>query len=56
MGRLRSFFARAIYDEQLHRELYGAWRHYPYAMRNTVALCLLVGLSIGWLAAWVVFA
>ena len=48
---MRDFWRRFVYDEQLHRELYSAWREYPYAMRNTVALFLMLGFVGGALLA-----
>lgn len=44
---MKSWFKRLVYDEQYHRELYAAWREYPYAMRNTVFTMLLIGINIG---------
>ena len=50
---MRNFWQRLAYDEQLHRELYRAWREYPYAMRNTCALFAMLGFAAGlWLGAW----
>jgi hypothetical protein len=44
---MKDWLKRLVYDEQYHRELYAAWRQYPYAMRNTVATFVMLGFALG---------
>lgn len=44
---MKNWMKKLFYDEQLHREVYNAWREYPYGMRNTVVTFLLTGFAFG---------